>query len=72
MANEMLGFGLIATLVLLIVLLGIAALVFWIWSIIDCAKRKFKNSTEQIVWILVIVFLGVLGSIIYYFAVKRR
>ncbi|MBI5392063.1 PLDc N-terminal domain-containing protein [Candidatus Woesearchaeota archaeon] len=51
----------------------IAALVaLWIWMIIDCAKRKFKNDNEQVVWILILVFTGWLGAIIYYFAVKKQ
>ena len=40
--------------------------------IVDCVKRKFKKSDEQIVWILVIALLGLIGAIIYYFAVKRN
>lgn len=40
--------------------------------IIDCAQRKFKSDSEKVVWILVIVLLGWLGAIIYYFVVKRK
>ena len=68
------GFGMI----LLIVLAGlaIAALmiflfVFWIMMIVDCATRKFKEGSDKIVWIIVIVFLQIIGAIIYYFAVKK-
>ena len=43
---------------------------FWIWMIVDCAKRKFKNDNEKIVWILVLIFLSLLGAVIYYFAIK--
>ncbi|MCX6708688.1 MAG: PLDc N-terminal domain-containing protein [Candidatus Woesearchaeota archaeon] len=46
--------------------------VFWIWMIIDCAKRKGLSDSERIAWILVLVFLQVLGAAIYYFAVKRK
>ena len=46
----------------------IGGFVFWIWTIIDIAKRKFKDDSDRVVWILVVVFLGILGSIIYYFA----
>ena len=38
--------------------------------IIDAAKRKFKNENERVIWILILVFLGMLGAVIYYFAVK--
>ena len=44
-------------------------LVFWIIMLVDSIKRKFKNDTEKIVWVLVIIFTGLLGGLIYYFAV---
>ena len=55
---------------LLMMIIGVALTIFWIWMIIDCAKRNFKKENEKIVWILVIVLLNVLGATIYYFAVK--
>ena len=51
---------------------GIASLVFWILMIIDCAQRKKLSDGERVAWILVLVFLGAIGAIIYYFAVKRE
>ncbi len=58
--------------ILLIVITGVLLSAFWIWMIVDCAQRKFKNDSEKVVWILVIIFLHVLGAAIYYFAVKRK
>ena len=51
----------------------IAALVFvfWIWMIIDCAKRDFRKDVEKIVWIIIIVLAGWLGALIYLFVVKN-
>ena len=39
--------------------------------IIDCAKRKMSDS-ERITWILILVFLGIIGAVVYYFVVKRK
>ena len=50
-------------------------LAFWIWMIIDCAQRHFKNNTEKIIWILVIILtihIFAIGAIIYYFVVKSK
>jgi len=55
---------------MLVMIAGILLSAFWIWMIIDCAKRKFQKENEKVVWILVIVLLSVLGATIYYFAVK--
>ena len=52
-------------------LIGVLFFVFWIWMIVDCAKRNFKSSTEKIVWIIVVVLAGWIGSLVYYFVVKN-
>lgn len=64
-------FMFIVVLILLIVTVAILAFVFWIMMIVDCAKRDFKGDSEKIVWILVLVFLGIIGALIYYFAVAK-
>ena len=66
--RTLLGFFML--MMLLVVVIGALLFAFWIWMIIDCAKRKFRNETDKVVWILVIVLLSVLGAAIYYFAVK--
>lgn len=52
--------------------LSILSFVFWIFMIIDVAKRKFKQNTDKVVWILVVILAGVIGAAIYYFVVKRK
>ncbi len=52
--------------------LAIFSFVFWILMVVDCVKRKFKEDTEKIVWLLVIIFAGIVGALIYYFIVKRK
>ena len=64
--------GGIILLILFAVIFSSLIFIFWIWMIIDCAKRKFKKDIDKVVWILVIVFLSVLGATIYYFAVKVK
>ena len=59
-----------ALFVLAVMAIAILAFIFWILMLIDCAKRKFKNDNEKIIWIIVIALLGVIGAAIYYFAVK--
>jgi len=56
---------------LLFLIIGILAFIFWIWMIVDAAKRKFKTDGEKIAWVLIVVFVGIIGAAIYYFAVKR-
>jgi hypothetical protein len=48
-------------------LIGILSTIFWIWMIIDCATNEPSEGNEKIIWILVIVLVGVIGAIVYYF-----
>ena len=58
--------------VLLTIILAILAFVFWIFMLIDAAKRNFKADSDKIIWVLIIVFLGIIGAIVYYFVIKRE
>ena len=51
-------------------IVGLILFVFWILMIIDCAKRKFKNDTEKIVWIVVVVLGTWIGALVYYIVVR--
>ena len=62
--------GGIIFLILLAAALCVLVFAFWIWMLIDCLKRNFKKDNDKIAWVLVIVFLSVLGASIYYFVVK--
>ncbi len=62
--------GGIIFLIFLMVILVALIFVFWIWMLIDCLKRDFKKENDKIVWVLVIIFLHIIGAIIYYFVVK--
>ncbi|MEK6933277.1 MAG: PLDc N-terminal domain-containing protein [Nanoarchaeota archaeon] len=57
--------GMLITVIILILLLA-----FWIWMIIDCAKRNFKNNTEKIIWIVIIGVIGWIGALVYYIVIK--
>ncbi len=64
------GFGIIAGLGLLAITIGILLFVFWLWMLVDCLKRDFKGDYNKVVWVLVLIFLHILGALIYYFVVK--
>ena len=53
-----------------IVIVAIAVLVFWIWMLVDCAKRKFRNEVEKVIWIIAVVLLTWLGAFTYFIVVK--
>jgi hypothetical protein len=65
--------GVIGLLVVLVAaVIGIACFVFWIWMLIHAIKNKGLTDTEKIIWVLVIVFLHVLGALIYFFVGRPK
>ena len=58
-------FGLIF--VLLSALFGIAGFAFWVWMLVHSITNKGLGDGEKIAWVLVIIFLPVLGCILYFF-----
>ena len=52
--------------------LGILAFVFWIWMLIDCVKNRGIETTEKIVWVVVIALTHFVGALIYFFAARPR
>jgi uncharacterized RDD family membrane protein YckC len=55
------GFGIV------MLVLAILASIFWIWMLVDCATNRSLEGAQKIVWILVILFLHLLGALIYFF-----
>jgi len=50
--------------VILFVLVILATIV-WIWALVDCLQNPRLEGTEKLIWVLVILFLHVLGAIVY-------
>ena len=57
--------------IFILVLWGIAILgtIFVIWMLVDCLTSSMPTS-EKLLWALVIIFLHLLGAILYY-VIKR-
>ena len=47
--------------------LGLLAFVFWVWMLVHAISNKGLTDGERVAWVLVIIFLPVLGSILYVF-----
>lgn len=56
----------------LMMIVGIFLFIFWILMVIDTFKRtNWKQESDKTLWIILVIVLGYLGAIIYYFAIKR-
>lgn len=57
--------------VVLVGLIYLGVIVFWLWSLIDILKSDFEGN-GKIVWLLVVFFLSLLGSILYLFIGRKQ
>ena len=57
---------------LIIIALSLGTTIFWLWMLIDAAKKDFPKSDDKILWILVLVFAGFVGTLIYYFVIYKE
>ena len=51
--------------VLVFLIVGATAFGLWVWSLIHCILNKRLDDTNRIIGIILILVLGLLGSIIY-------
>jgi len=58
-------FGILAFLVA--AAFGLACFAFWIWMLIHAITNKGLADTEKIIWVIVVLFLHVLGALLYFF-----
>lgn len=48
----------------------ILLVIFWIWMIVDCAKRRFRKDTEKIIWIIAIALTNWIGALVYFIIIR--
>jgi hypothetical protein len=48
-------------------LISLACFAFWLWMLVHAITNKGLPDGEKIVWVLVIIFLPVIGCILYFF-----
>lgn len=59
------GFALFGVMILVAIVISLGGFALFLWALIDCVQREFRDPSTKIVWILVIVLVGVIGAIIY-------
>ncbi len=58
--------------IVIMMLIGVAAVVFWVWTLIDCLTNKQLTETQKAIWAVVILLTGWIGSLIYFFAGRTQ
>lgn len=47
------------------IIVSLIVLIFWIWMIVDCIKRRFVKDGEKVLWIIIIIIGGWIGALVY-------
>lgn len=53
-------------------ILGLLVLILVIWAIFDIVKHEEFSDIEKLIWVLVVVFLNIIGVIVYYLAGRPK
>lgn len=56
---------------LFFIVLSVASLALMIWTVIEIARKPFVNDKDKILWLIIVLLLGGIGSIIYLTQRKR-
>ncbi len=67
-----LGFGFLHLLFIpFFISFGLLMTAFWIWMLVDCARRISRGDSNQVGWLIVIALTHFLGAIIYFIFGRR-
>lgn len=50
-----------------VAIIAIAFFAFWLWMLIHAITNKGLKDSEKLLWVLLIVLVGFLGPILYFF-----
>ena len=67
-AGVALGGLLLLGILAVFMLFGLACFAFWVWMLVDCCRREFNGDNDKLIWVLVLIFTGALGALIYLIA----
>ena len=50
----------------------LVSFLIWLWMLIDCITRTPSEGNRKLIWILVIIFTGIIGALIYAFVQRPK
>ncbi len=51
---------------------GALGLIIYIFTIFDVIRSKFSNSSDRLVWILIVVLVPLLGTILWFLVGRNK
>lgn len=56
--------------VMFVICIGLFVFAFYLWMLIDCIR--FEKSDTKMLWVIIIIFVGPLGALLYLFLAKLK
>ena len=53
-------------------ILFVAFAVFWLIMLFNCLQRRFESDMDKIAWIIVLVFIPIVGAFLYLFSLNYK
>jgi len=47
--------------------LMVFATIIWLWVLVDCITKEPSEGNDKIAWLLLIIFVPLIGALLYYF-----
>lgn len=63
---------------IVLIILSIVIFVLWVWMLVDLIQRRETqfgqnaDSNSKLLWLLLVLFTGGIGAIIYYFMIYKK
>lgn len=57
--------------ILLLLLLGVLLLLPLI-ALVDVVRSNFKGPNDKVIWVIIILFLNIIGSVLYFFIGRNQ
>jgi hypothetical protein len=55
----------------ILLIIGLFALVLWIYAIIDIVRGSLAGNSRKILWLIVVIIFPIIGAILYLILAKR-
>lgn len=53
-------------------IISLALFIFWVVMLIHALTNRALQGIEKLIWVVVIIFLPVIGSLIYFFVGRKQ
>lgn len=58
--------------IFLLVILGGVLLLLPLIALVDVIRSDFKGANDKVIWVLIILFLNIIGAILYFFIGRNQ